>query len=270
MVVLGISFSILLLKMFIRKYPRYTTERYYLLSELGEIALFSTFDECTNMESRFIAIHFLGGPELQSLEEFVKKVNDCIQPFESVLETTVCTVQILIPFSTEEELIQSKEYEIVNKCFLDLKTKPFAGVFMGISNGKSSTVALECIFEWFIELRKLAHIRSTDIKIGQVIVPIQSDLLGFEDNGPDAQSDVFQMAWISHDPSEINKVANTVMNSTHGQSVIRQLSQEHTNRNQTVQKPQFELLQQLGMWVAILIIIVGLFINCFQIKFRFK
>ena len=158
--------------------PQYTTEKYYLISELELFAdLLSINDiiketDQNNKNSNINkcnAIYILWDYQTESYESFQSRVNQFItQLTDNNINTnhTIMSIQILIPSSLKDELssltspnltgpntinniLLSQLYELHN-----VYNKRNQLIVFGISDNVSSTIALEFIYDWFTMIRQ--------------------------------------------------------------------------------------------------------------------
>ena len=159
--------------MYTKYLPQYTTEKYYLISELELFAdLLSINDiiketDQNNKNSNINkcnAIYILWDYQTESYESFQSRVNQFVtQLTDNNINTnnTIMSIQILIPSSLKDELSYLTGPNTINNILLsqlyelhNVYNKRNQLIVFGISDNISSTIALEFIHDWFTMIRQ--------------------------------------------------------------------------------------------------------------------
>ena len=179
----------------------YTTERYYLLSEIGEISEIKSMNQIENKQDnkfiqkynifKFTAFYLLWNTMSESAKEFKLRVSKFVNStlihiqnesssklhsnehnqnsFVFVVEILISKYAINQVTNNDNNKHQSKLHdtidEIIGKTLVDLvKSYPiFQSVHFGISDRISSTIALEAAYNWFTSLSSLLQAHHNSI-----------------------------------------------------------------------------------------------------------
>lgn len=211
--------------MFVKLYPQYTTEKYYLLSELEEIvALCGLQDVAESSETQtqfsYYALYILWNQAAEPLETFLVRLQTFINSFKAIpkvppVEQIICSIQTL--------LMQNEDFTAtIEMCLNNVAKHGFYTVFIGVSDKPSSTVALEAVHDWFNAIGIATGgslTASGGSKTCALVAPKKEEFLGFEDGEPDADSDVFQALCCSSDLKETNTHARCLVKHVENSSV---------------------------------------------------
>lgn len=214
--------------------PNYTTERYYILSEIEECSDIVTLEELSSNKQdyddrKIDVIHFLWDQTNESVVDFINRIGKFVDGLTK-LETkkkVLSTVQILTDENHKKVLVGDillpHEIELKHKFEESIKAvieclKSVSYVTkVAVSDHSSSTAALESGHDWVISVIEQAGLQqATKEKMGRLLVGDRSDCLGFDDREPDAENNVFQVLYSSKSDYDIQQICRTVADAMRG------------------------------------------------------
>jgi hypothetical protein len=209
--------------------PSYTTERYYLLSEIEEWSHIVTLNELStsfHTKKTIDVFHFIWNQRTESLSNFIDRTEKSIvNVLPDIKKNALVTVQILTDethrkaladdsFSYKPELRKQFERDIVN-LLQYLENNMFYLAQVAVSDRTSSTTALEYGHDWVVSIAKHRRIGQREKKIGRLIVNERSDCMGLDsDREPDAEKDVFQVLYSSLSTEETQRLCWAMVDTT--------------------------------------------------------
>ena len=152
--------------------PEYTTEKYYLISELELFSDLLSINDIiketdqsnknNNNTNLCNAVYILWDYQVEPFQSFQSRINQFLTQITNYninTNNTIISIQILIPTSLKDELsnltdtnnntLLSQLYELHN-----IYNKQHQLIVFGISDNASSTIALEFIYDWFTIIRQ--------------------------------------------------------------------------------------------------------------------
>ena len=209
-----------------KELPNYTTERYYLLSEIGEWSDIVTIDEVSNSNNiigqpykqTIDVFHFLWNYRKESLSSFVDRTQKSIASLlPEVKKTALVTVQVL----TNDSDLKNQQIERDILQLLQYLDSVFFLSQVAVSDRTSSTAALEYGHDWVVNVVTQIGQRQRRggggggrKKIrGRLLVIDKGDCLGLDDREPDAENNVSQALYSSISAEESERLCRAMAES---------------------------------------------------------